>query len=69
MQHRNIEQHTLSVCELLDSWQRGDDALLFLRHAVDTVQTKKLFSSARGRKRNRVHIVDSTSLSVDERLQ
>lgn len=48
--HRNTQQHLLHVAELLNSWDRGEDALAFLNHARDLAEVARGNDKVRGRK-------------------
>ncbi|KAK7192250.1 uncharacterized protein CC84DRAFT_961683 [Paraphaeosphaeria sporulosa] len=66
MHNRSTQQHILHVVEMLNSWKRGEDALVMLQHARDIEEIER---DARPRRRNRAQNMATSSLSVDEKLQ
>jgi hypothetical protein len=66
MDHRSTQQHILHVVELLNSWKRGEDALVLLQRAKDIAESER---HARPRVGGRAQETETASLPVHERLQ
>jgi hypothetical protein len=69
--HRTVKQHILHVAELLNGWNRGNDAMVFLNHAWDIAKSQQRNDDTpkAGGKRARGRIQkSSSSVSAKQRL-
>jgi hypothetical protein len=70
--HRTVKQHIIHVAELLNSRNRGKDAMVFLQHALDIVRSQQRNdnTSKAGVKRAQGKMQkSSSSVSAKRRLQ